>query len=81
MLVLSRKVGERVHLVVNPELTGPLTLQPGEEIGSIVVVDGKKNSSRLGCEFPATIRVLRNELSLETSKTNTNKKTKETSDG
>jgi sRNA-binding carbon storage regulator CsrA len=61
MLVLSRKIGETFELF-NASSTTPLTIQPGEKIGEVILVDVRGARVRVGAEFPDTIRIKRKEI-------------------
>ena len=51
MLVLSRKIGEKVHLYRN-----------GELLATIQVVDVRVNTFRIGIEAPKSVEILRHEI-------------------
>lgn len=51
MLMLSRKIGEKIHLYHN-----------GELLATIQVVDVRVNKFRIGIEAPRSVEILRHEI-------------------
>jgi sRNA-binding carbon storage regulator CsrA len=64
MLIIQRRINEKVVVVVDPDLEGPISLEPGQVIGEITLTNVRGQYAKIGFDFPVTLKLLRGELDL-----------------